>query len=153
MHSRIIELSEKPIEVDERIDESEYYDNGFLDTIGDYVDEDTDRTADIEWFAGYLKNKGVITEFDTEKIVFSTDAKEKFFRNKYETFKKLTSEITFEEFSEDSLCLYNIRECINDKFGFYVHYAGCYYTLDNFIRHIVKDGETWYIGGTLDYHC
>ena len=153
MHSRIIELSRKIVEVDDRICEDDYYDNGFIGNIADYVAE-CNRIDAIEWFAGYLQSRDVITEFDFVKMVFSSDVKEKFFRDKYEEFKKLTSELSFEEFTDSfGMDLYRIQNCISEKFGFYVHYDGCYYTLDNFIRECVKDGETWYIGGVLDYHC
>lgn len=152
MHSRIIELSKEPIGVDERICESDYYDNGFIGSIADYV-ASCDRTDAINWICGCLKNKDVITEFDTNKIVFSEDVKEKYFRDSFEEFKKLTSEITFEEFTRDNTFkLYLIKQSIEDTSGFYVHYDGCYWTLDGFIRRCVEDNSTWYIGGTIDYH-
>ena len=154
MHSRIIELSKTPIEVENRICESDYYDNDFIGSVADYVTS-CDRTDAIEWLAGYLKNKGVITEFNTETMTFTEDVKEKFFRDKFEDFKKLASELTFEEFAKDKsgFKLYLIQNCIREKFGFYIHYDGCYWTLDDFIRDCVDNNETWYFGGALDYHC
>ena len=152
MHSRIIELSKEPINVDERICESDYYDNGFIGSNADYV-APCDRTDAINWICGFLKNKDAITEFDTNKIVFSEDVKEKFFRDKFNEFKKLTSEITFEQFAgENDFQLYLIKQSIEDTSGFYVHYDGYYWTLDCFIRICVEDNSTWYIGGALDYH-
>lgn len=153
MHSRIIELSKTPIEVDERICESDYYDNGFVGNIADYVNGDTDRTYDIEWFTGYLKEMDLLTVSNEERITFSNDIKEKFFRKKYEEFKKLTSELTFDEFTNASgYQLYLIKNCIEDKFGFYIHYDGCYYTLEAFMKYYANDNDTWYFGGTIDYH-
>jgi hypothetical protein len=152
MHSRIIELSQEPIKVDDRICESDYYDNGFISSIADYVTS-CDRTDAINWVCGYLKNKDVVTEFDTNKIVFSENVKEKFFKDSFEEFNKLTNKITFEDFvGKDDFKLYLIKQSIEDTSGFYIHYDGCYWTLDYFIRRCVEDNEIWYIGGALDYH-
>lgn len=153
MHSRIIELSKNIVEIDNRITEDDYSDNGFVGNIGDYV-APCNRKDAIDWLASYLENKDVITEHDEVKIVFSSNVDEKYFGGKYDEFKKLSEELSFREFV-DSMGIerYRIQNCLDDKYGFYIHCGGCYYTLDDFIRTYVNDGDTWYIGGTLDYHC
>ena len=83
MHSRIIELSTEPICVDERICESDYYDNGFIGAIADYVSENTDRNHDIEWFVSYLKSKNVVSKSNEESFTLSDNFREKYFKEKF----------------------------------------------------------------------
>lgn len=60
MHSRIFQLSKSPIDKDDYIDESKYYDHWFTSRM-DYVDGDTDRDDDIGWLSSYYGNS--ILEF------------------------------------------------------------------------------------------
>lgn len=48
MHSRIYQISKTPIDRDDYIEESKYYDHWFLNSVADYVDDDTNRDDDIE---------------------------------------------------------------------------------------------------------
>ena len=151
MHSRIIELSTIPITVDERICESDYYDNGFIGNIADYVDGDTDREYDIKWFIDCLIGKEMIAKSDNESFTLGENAREKYFKEKYDALKECMDNMSLEKFCTDSLDLYKIQMYVEDKHDFYIHHDGYYETLDSFMRD-VKDGDTWYFGGTLDYH-
>ena len=151
MHSRIIELSTEPICVDERICESDYYDNGFIGAIADYVSENTDRNHDIEWFVSYLKSKNVVSKSNEESFTLSDNFREKYFKEKYDALKECVSNMSFETFCKNSLDLYRVTSYIEDKYEFYIHHDGYYETLDSFMRN-ANDGQTWYFGGTLDYH-
>lgn len=151
MHSRIIELSMEPIAVDERICESDYYDNGFIGRIADYVDGNTNREHDIDWFIGYLKGKDMIAKSDNESFTFGDNVREKYFKEKYDALKELGDNMTLEKFCTDSLDLYRICAYIEDKYNFYIHHDGYYETIDSFMRY-VEDGHTWYFGGTIDYN-
>ena len=51
MHSRIFKVQSDLSKDFERLREGDYYDNGFLDSVGDYVSEDTDTKEDYEWLA------------------------------------------------------------------------------------------------------
>lgn len=151
MHSRIIELSTEPIKVSERICQSDYYDNGFIGYIADYVDGDTDRESDIKWFIKYLKDKDMILKSNDASFTFGENVREKYFKEKYDALKECMENMSFKKFCSDSLDLYKIQMHIEDKYDFYIHHDGAYQTLDNFMRN-VEDRQTWYFGGTLDYH-
>ena len=63
MHSRIFKVQPNLKEEFERLREGDYYDNGFLDSVGDYVTEDTDVKEDYEWLA-----KGTMSELYTVRF-------------------------------------------------------------------------------------
>lgn len=151
MHSRIIELSTQPISEDERISESDYYDNGFIGNIADYVNGKTNRERDIKWFIAFLKAKDIIVANTDESFTMGENVREKFFKERYEQLKNHMGNMSLEEFCSDSLNVYQFKTYIENKYGFYIHNDGCYETLDNFMRYVL-DGQTWYFGGTLDYH-
>ena len=151
MHSRIIELSKKPIKKGERIRESDYYDNGFIGNIANYVSGDVDREHDIKWFVSYLKGKDMLIKSDNKSFTLGSSAREKYFKEKYDALKEYIANVSLEKFCTYSLDLYRIGAYIEEKDDFYIHHDGYYETLDSFMRH-VEDGDTWYFGGTLDYH-
>lgn len=153
MHSRIIELSTEPIKMNERITESDYWDNGFIDNIADYVIDvnEEERISSINWFINYLKSKDLLFTNDKEKIVFGTNVKEKHFRNSFEEFDKSLKGMSFEDFCNRNI--YDLMDKIEDKYGFYIHFEGCYYSFDSFVRWFDLDEMEFYFGGILDYHC
>ena len=59
MHSRIYQISKTPIDRDDYIEESNYYDHWFTSSIADYVSGDTNRDDDIEWLQNCYVNKGL----------------------------------------------------------------------------------------------
>lgn len=156
MHSRIIQLSTKPIDKDNFLSESLFYD-GFVGTIADYVDENTDREKDIKWFVEFLNRFPCTYNNDEKSIVFHKDFKEKYFEEKYKLFKKASENITLDDFcgNKNSTKIYDISSLINDRYGFYVYFEDDYslYTLDEFVRYnLEKREEKYYFGNTIDYH-
>lgn len=156
MHSRIIQVSSKPIDRDDWITEDRYYD-GFVGQIADYVDSETDREGDIEWLSAILNDA---VKFDKDS--FTIIDRDKYFAKKYEAFldsiNKLQN-ISFDEFSckiptNLSLLMYDIQKAYSNEYGFYIddnyEYAGTQ-TLDDFMRH-VSNGDVFYIGAIFDYH-
>lgn len=152
MHSRIFQISEEPIEEENYALESDYYGN-FIGHIADYVNEqeDDERKDDIEWLAKSLEGAAKIR--GNKMTILS---KEKFFEKKYEGFIKTAKKVammTFDDFitSVGEEDLYVLNSYHSNKYGFYVDEDGYPLTLDDFFRN-VKDGDTYYIGATFDYH-
>ncbi len=57
------------------------------------------------------------------------------------------------------LSQYHLEQSYSEKFGFYIdeynqknYYTDFFGPLDDFMRR-VQDGEVYYIGATIDYHC
>lgn len=160
MHSRIFQISEKPIYREDYIDEEKYYEN-FVGEIADYVDDMTDRESDIDWLKMHLENTGS-AKFDGDK--FTIVNKAEYFKPKLKEFLSAMKQIVADLNDDQAvfydggykfdLSVYNMQSAYEDKFAFYVddngEYAGLE-TLDSFMRR-VNNGDTFYIGATIDYH-
>ena len=153
MHSRIIQLSLKPIEVDAYIDTETFgYDDTFVGTIADYV-AIGDRKEDIEWFTSCLSSyTGVECTKDT--ILFKEGFRESYFAKKFEQIKEVVGSMTLEAFATNKeFAVTTVKGLIEDKFAFYVYMDGTYMTLDYFLRSRMEYGKPYYFGGTVDYHA
>lgn len=156
MHSRIFQVSSKPIEKHDYITESDYYDHWFTHEIADYVNGNTERDYDIDWLANYCK--GFSFERDENGEYFIIEDKGLYFSNAFENFKQALEKIgnpTLDEFV-NGIDLWNLKNSYEDKFSFYIECADCEYgselmSLDTFVR-ISNVGEKYYLGGTVDYH-
>ena len=158
MHSRIFQISSKPIDKIDYIREDSYYDS-FVGEIADYVSEDTDRESDIDWLKSSLEG---VAEFDGDK--FTIVNKEEYFKPKLKKFlyamKQIVAELNedpavfYDGGSKFGTHVYNMKTAYEDKFSFYVdddsEYVGLE-TFDSFMRW-VSNGDTFYIGATIDYH-
>ncbi|MBR0420294.1 MAG: hypothetical protein IJI66_14125 [Erysipelotrichaceae bacterium] len=165
MHSRIFQVSDKPVPKDDYYTEDRYY-AGFCNEIADYVSdvEEDNRSSDIDWLADFLKDAAVR---DGDK--FTIINKAKYFETKFKRYKDLLevcSKVSLDEFSgkkninTESLGYHDempfgpltnlLEESYNDKFGFYIDDGYCI-TLDDYMRYI-KDGDVFYIGAVIDYH-
>lgn len=155
MHSRIFQIEKEVVPEEERID-SDCIPEWFTNSVADYTSDDCSREDDIDWLM--TAALGDIATVDGDKLTFSSDVR-RYFKEKHEAFIKAAEKLsgtTFEDFvsshSVDST-LFNLREAYSDRYGFYVYCDGGFLdTLDNFMR-LVKDGETYFIGGVVDYHC
>ena len=159
MHSRIYQISKSPIDIDDYIEESKYYDHWFLNSVADYVDDDTNRDDDNEWLEDCYKNKGLYFGRDNSGEYFIVEDKTKFFEAKFEKFQqeiKELSEKTLDDFmgGESNMSLYRLNSLYDDDLGFYIDDEGEYHgvtTFDRFMRHATV-GTKYYIGATIDYH-
>jgi len=161
MHSRIFQISTEPIEKEDYIEESTFYDTTFVGEVADYVNENTDRNDDIEWLKCCYENvEGIIIDNGTITI---TD-KKKYFEKKFEKFKeqlnKLETETTLEAFAKADRTYYDFSYTLwelkcaaeGDKFGFYVYDTqDGLYRFDDFVRYY-DENVPYYIGATIDYH-
>ena len=156
-HSRIIQIHYEPIDESDLITEYTFFDNGFLDNIGDYVNEETDKQSDIDCLLRYLGNEDFITyNKEDQTIIFKKGFKREFFRDKFDKFKEMSADIDLDTFSgykyftDNKTCLYGIESLIKEKYGLYI-YEDYYMTLAEYIRELQED-TIYYIGATIDYH-
>ena len=158
MHSRIYQISKAPIDRDDYIGEDKYYDHWFLNSIADYVNEDTNRDDDIEWIQDCYGNKGLSFGQDDNGEYFIIEDRTKYFEAKFEEFKKELEELskkTLDDFMDRSnMSLFRLKDSYDDEFGFYIDDNGEYQglaTFDEFMR-CTTVGTKYYIGATIDYH-
>lgn len=170
MHSRIFQVSKEPINEEDFICESDFYESSFIGGIADYVNEDTYFEDDIAWLKDYIESRGGIEINEDENTITIVD-KKKFFEQNFEKFKELLgklSEVNIIQFSASaepddlansryalSTLLYDFEcEAEGDKFGFYIYDSKDYgypVRLDEWVRG-TKEGDKYYFGSTLDYH-
>lgn len=158
MHSKIFQISRKPISKDNYITEDRYYD-GFVGEIADYVDIDSSyHDICIDYLGEYL---GDAAKINGNKIKIID--KRKYFDKKYEEFiqyaKKIVENTSPEEFAGDysgdlGFNIINLTWSYEDKYGFYVddndEDAGLE-PIDTFLRR-AKNGDVFYFGEVIDYH-
>jgi hypothetical protein len=160
MHSRIFQVSNSPIGKDNYITPDDFYEHWFTNSIADYVDT-SNRTDDIEWLRKTLQPNNPNVEFgkDTQGKYFSfnADFKTLYFKPKFESFMKAVNEAarsSLEEFASDSemgMIVFRIKTMYDDKYSFYFYEDDEFITMDEFIRY-AREGQKYYIGGTIDYH-
>lgn len=158
MHSRIFQISTKPIDKCDYIEESNYYDHWFLNSVADYVNDSTDRADDIKWLKDCYDKDGLSFGVDENGEYFMVEDKAKFFEPKFKRFQNALQELsttTLDDFMNGKCGyqLYELKAAYDDKFGFYVD--GDEFSLDTlntFIRY-AEIGKKYYIGATIDYHC
>ena len=159
MHSRIFELSHKPIKAADRMTDGDVPE-WFFTTVCDYAVPSGQREQDIDWFTGYFRG---LCSRDGSKLHFAPDIKEKCFREGYEAFKSAASALaetdyaTFAGLKENAafqLARFGLTDSYEDKFGFYIYTpeSQALQPLDSWLRN-TDTSKPFYVGGTIDYHC
>lgn len=155
MHSRIFQVSLKPIDKAEYITESEYYDHWFTNSVADYVNDDCNRGEDIEWLKDCYEGRGIEFGADDNGEYFIIKSRIKYFEKTYEKFQGLLEKIRnydITEFANGIYEFWSLKEAYEDKFGFYVQTDdNGLITIDNFAR-VYPENTKYYIGATIDYH-
>ena len=156
MHSRIFQVSKKPIKKEDYINSDCYIEHWFTKSIADYVSDDVNnRNDDIEWLTTFTCTKGItIGEDENGKFLIVTDRKA-YFQKAFEEFKDAmdkVSKYTLDDFIQGSSYeVWLVGNSYEDKFGFYIDEDGDLTTLDSFVR-LCRINQKYYIGGTVDYH-
>lgn len=152
MHSRIFQLSKKPIGREDYITEMNYWNHWFLHSVADYVTDDCDRNEDIEWLQN--ATNGISFGKDEYGEYLVIESKAEYFEQAFTRFKELLNDIkycTIEDFAKGIQEVYIMKNIHEEKWGFYVEINDELMPFDNFIRaYNVQD--KFYIGGTVDYH-
>ncbi len=170
-HSRIFQVSEKPISEEEYFDESRYYDC-FVGEVADYVSDETDREEDIDRLKRSLEG---IVEIDGDKLTIVN--KKAYFEERFKRWTEALKDLsgaTIEDFMGEStgigaseasyfpalckgsrLVAWKMRElngAYDEMFGFYVDDEECgIRSLESFLRG-TSNGDVFYLGATIDYH-
>ena len=159
MHSRIYQISEKPISKENFTKESSYYDDGFVGEIADYVSEvdyrSNDYISDLEW----LQTATEGLEVNIKKGTITILNKKEYFDKKHDKFKELIEnlqDITLEDFSSNKeyFTILDLKSAYDDKYSFYIddNYENVGLTsLDNWVRN-AEENKKYYVGNILDYH-
>lgn len=165
-HSRIYQYSNKPIEKEDYLTDSDFCDNNYLWHVfeglfhGDYTNQHSgkERIDDIEWLSEHLK-----------KFKISWDGKDKFtleegshqairdfwYTRIYKAYNEINKD-TIENFSDRYLLKNALLDPLSMGFGFLFSHEGDLTASNDFFEWIlynVKEGDSFYIGATLDYHC
>jgi len=161
MHSKIIQISEKPISKRSFVSESQYYDD-FVGRIADYVDElREDYRCDC--VKSCLGGDAFVVAEDGKS--FEVVDKDSYFRPRYDQFMKTLNDLkdaTLEDFAGSSLrphyeFSYKVSlmaSSYEDDYDIYVDDNGEKYgliPLDQFMRY-AQNGEKYYVGNVIDYH-
>lgn len=158
MHSRIFQISTKPIDPADFCTENydpeydEYY--GVLVQPIDYIVclSDEGREENIQWLKDYYKD---VFKIDGDKVTVIN--KESYFEKRYQDFMKeleKLKDITLDQFSTCELnkTFRNLKNDYEDELGIWVDSMQTGMdTLDEFMRR-VENGFVFYIGAVMDYH-
>ena len=149
----IFQMDIEPINKKDYIDESTFYEDTFIGTIADYVDEDTNRDEDIQWLVDCYEKYGMEYNKEEDYVIFKKGFKKNYFRERFKLFKETIDELTFEDFAYGTRAnLYKIKSLMEDRFSFYVYFDDYWMTFDRFVRQLEK-GKKYYLGATIDYHA
>ena len=169
MHSRIFKVQSDLSKEFERLREEDYYDNGFLNSVGDYVSEDTDTKEDYEWLASgtmselfTVRFEGVVvSETDSEGdsdsmplayLDIDVDKTKQYIEKRLVDYAEKVFKDPYFALS------YEGETMIKGDFGgFYIEEDGWgYETLFQFLVRVVKTHKegiaTYRLEGSLDYH-
>ena len=169
MHSRIFKVQSDLSQDFERLREEDYYDNGFLNSVGDYVNEDTDTKEDYEWLADGTMSEVYTVRFEGQIEVDSDYGDDPISmplayldidvdKARQYVDKRLAKYA--EKVAKDPryALSYEGETMVNGDFGgFYIEEDGWgYETLFRFLVRVVdshKEGiATYRLEGSLDYH-
>jgi len=151
MHSRIFQLSESPISKEDYITEELFYDD-FVGQIADYVDDSTEREEDIKWLINTIEKYGATYNEKEQSIVFLKGFKDSYFKERFQKLKEVIQNMNLSEFSTGFMKVYELKDLIEDEYGFYIYYNDSYAPIDAFVREDVEEGKKYFIGNVLDYH-
>lgn len=168
-HSRIFKVQSDLSKEFHRLREYDYYDNGFLNSVGDYVSEDTNTKEDYEWLASCTMSElftvsfeGVVDsesdyEDDSDSIPLAyldidVDKTKQYIEKRLTNYAEKVAKDPYFALS------YEGETMIKGDFGgFYIEEDGWgYETLFQFLIRVVKTHEegiaTYRLEGSLDYH-
>ena len=157
MHSRIFEFGIYPIPEEDRVTEY-FFEQGDV-PMADYYDKTGDRECDLVWLMDTFEGmaRGLVKR-DGDAFTFLPGFKRAYFASEFKDFHRIAKRLaalTEEDFAEESpeSDVMNLRDTIDDWFGFYICVSGGGYceSISNWVRGYVEEGETYYVGGIVDF--
>lgn len=152
-HCLIVELSEKPIAIEDRVMPGWFDDSTDINYAADYVQSLEEAGITYEDAVdSFIKEIGVAATYNKEDNSITFTNIEKFFEGAFKLVKEMVEKATLQDFM-NSFWAYRLTDQIRPVFGTYVYHTGeCSYPLPEFLRGY-KNGEKLYLGGICDYHC
>lgn len=157
MHSKIFQISSKPIDRDDYKCPDDYYDNSseFADYIGDEM-----KGERREECIGYLAlNLSDLFSYDGEAFVYKgNDAMHAFNKKWIDAIKESAGDLTDENLLFN---LYRLRKLTKSthkesSFRFDIEewngWAGPMYDIVDYAASRLKEGDRIYVGAVIDYH-
>lgn len=162
MHSRIFQLERSKGDIDDySLEEYDFnYDSKhewFIGQVADYINEDTDKNEDVEWFLACMEECNRFftinrTDTEVESITFSPGFKRMYFFERFNKLQQTVDEMNLDDFTS-SIKAYRLRQLVEEKYGFYVCCENNLQSMDDFVRDLPDAETTYYFGNTIDYHC
>lgn len=154
MYGKIIQVSKQPLNADDYVEESAFYDN-FCGWIADYVDDEVDSQVRDEVISGFLKVFGndVIIRYGNDQISFKVNDgwKEKYFSQQLQYIKDYIQLATVESMM-NGFTQYELEKHISDPFGTYIYEEGYgLTTLQVWLRYMAPE-TPYFFGAVIDYH-
>ena len=169
MHSRIFKVQSDLSKNFERLREEDYYDNGFLNSVGDYVSEDTNIKDDYHWLANSTMSELFTVRFegvvDSESdygddscsmplayLDIDVDKTKQYIEKRLTDYAEKVAKDPYFALSSEGETMIK-----GDFGGFYIEEDGWgYETLFRFLVRVVKSHKegiaTYRLEGSLDYH-
>ena len=155
MHSNIIQISRNPIDIEEWVSPSNFYENSsdFADYIGEEMD-DEEREEVILWM---VSDFGGIFTLEDDHLVFNGLGE--FTKEWYEYIRECVAQLKDGEV--DDMKLYKINKAVERTHlgihsRFYIeNWNGYAAPVEDFIAYLQKQmkvGDRLYIGSVIDYH-
>lgn len=159
MHSRIFEINTTPIDTEDRITEYSFEPGDV--PMADSYDETDDREDDLAWLMDTFEEMAHgLVKRDGDAFTFLPGFKRAYFASEFKDFHRIAKRLaalTEEDFAEKSpgLDVMRLRDTFDDQFGFYIYVSedGYCETIGDWVRWNVAEGNTYYVGGVIDYHA
>ena len=161
MHSKIIQVSSKPISEDEYKTSEDFYESHepWADYIGDEVTDEQERHDCIKHVANLLDGVFKLNCDDTLTYL-GDDALRKFLNEWADELRRMAGQLTADNILRDQN-LWKVRHCCTDThkgtaYRFYIEewngWAGPFEDMIDFASSQLKKGDRIYIGAVIDYH-
>lgn len=161
MHSKIFQISNKPISKDEYCSPVDFYENSddFADYIGDEMEDENEKREYIKGLAQCME--GVFTLNSDCSMTYVSEEKLREFKQKWVDYlRSMVNELTADNILSDHR-LYRLRKAaerthVDRCSRFYINewngYAGAMDDFVEFIDHQLKPGDRIYVGAIIDFH-
>lgn len=149
----IFQLEYEPIKEEDKLDlDTVECDDWFMNSVADWLNSDSETDTNEDIVQALLAELGAAVTYNKEENSITIVHRDMFFKTNYEKFKELSENVTFEQF-QDWYWVHKTRNCIDPLFCTYIYNEAILISIHDFMRDYCKDGDKFYIGGAVQYHC